>query len=181
MRDERSGSAAGLGIALIATGAVFFAVQTLGLDLGRYGWPLIVIGIGALILLMAMAGVDPSRGLIFPGAIITTVGLILLYQNSTGHWESWVYAWALIPAASGLATALHAGLTGRPERARGGLSAAFYFAILFALGFAFFEGVLRISGRDFGDIGRSAFPALLILLGVWLLVRRLPARERRAP
>ena len=34
--------------------------------------------------------------------VVTTVGLVLLYQNTTGRWESWAYAWALVgPAASG--------------------------------------------------------------------------------
>ena len=41
------------------------------------------------------------------GTVATTVGLVLLYQNNTGHWESWAYAWALVgPAASGLGLAL---------------------------------------------------------------------------
>ena len=49
-------------------------------------------------------------------------------------------------------------------------------AAIFLVGAAFFEGVLHISGREFGFVGQVLLPALLIALGVWLLVRRaLPA------
>jgi hypothetical protein len=45
-------------------------------------------------------------------------------------------------------------------------------ALLF-LGFgAFFEGLLHISGRDFGVVGQAFLPVVLILFGVLLLVRR---------
>ena len=169
--SERAGSA-GLGAVLIAVGAVFFAAQVLGVDVGRYGWPTIIVGAGALMLLMGLSGSDPSRGLVFPGSIVTTVGLILLYQNTTRHWESWAYAWALIPASVGVATMLRALLTGHPRGARRGLSTAAFFLLLFALGLSFFEGVVHISGRDFGYVGQYAFPVLLILTGVWMLVAR---------
>jgi hypothetical protein len=164
--------ASGLGIVLIVVGVAFLAGQALGFDVGRYGWPGIVVAVGLVLLLMGLSGFDPSRGLIFPGTIVTTVGLILLYQNTTRHWESWAYAWALIPAAVGIARALQASLTGRRRDARRGLSAALFFLLLFALGFAFFEGMLRISGRDFGVLASYGFPILLILVGVWMLVAR---------
>src|SRR5437867_1940737 len=47
---------------------------------------------------------------------------------------------------------------------------------LLILGFAaFFEGLLHISGRDFGVVGQAFLPAVLILFGVLLLVRRVLA------
>lgn len=106
------------------------------------------------------------------GAMLIAVGLILLYQNATQHWESWAYAWALIPAAVGIAQLLRGMLTGDRRAARRGLSSATFFLVLFALGFSFFEGVLGIGGLDLGSFGRYAFPALLILTGVWMLVAR---------
>jgi hypothetical protein len=124
-------------------------------------------------LLMGLSGFDPSRGLIFPGTIVTTIGLILLYQNTTAHWESWAYAWALIPASVGLARALYAAATGQTRGTHGGLSMALFFVLIFAVGFAFFEGVLRISGRDFGALGQYGFPLALIAAGVWMLVARM--------
>lgn len=172
--NVRSNDLAGTGIGalLVAVGIVFFAAQVLGVDVGRYGWPMIIVAAGAAMLVIGLSGLDPTRGLVFPGTIATTVGLILLYQNTTRHWESWAYAWALIPASVGVATMLRALATGQPRGARRGLSSATFFLVLFALGFAFFEGVLRISGRDFGYVGQYAFPVLLILTGVWMLVAR---------
>ena len=35
-------------------------------------------------------------------AIVTGTGLILLYQNSTGRWQTWAYIWALYPVFLGL-------------------------------------------------------------------------------
>lgn len=169
--NEWSGSAA-LGALLIALGIVFFAAQVLGFDIGRFGWPLIIVGAGALLLLMGLTGFDPSRGLIIPGTIVTTVGLILLYQNTFRHWESWAYVWALIPASVGLGTALRAAFLGQSRHVRRGLSMTAFFLVLFALGFSFFEGVLGMSGRDFGPVAQYAFPLLLILVGVWMLVSR---------
>ncbi len=168
---EWSGST-GLGALLIALGVVFFAAQVLGFDVGRYGWPLIIVGAGGLMFLIGLTGFDPSRGLLIPGTIVMTVGGILLYQNTFRHWESWAYMWALIPASIGLATALRGALTRHRGQAGRGVSMAAFFLLLFALGFAFFEGVLRISGRDFGVLAQYGFPLLLILTGLWMLVAR---------
>ncbi len=172
MRSGRYSGTSGLGIVLIAIGVAFLAAQALGFDVGRYGWPMIIVGIGAVMLVMGLSGFDPSRGLIYPGAIVTTVGLILLYQNTMRHWESWAYAWALIPASIGLARALQAAISGHGRGVGRGLSTAFFFLVLFAIGFTFFEGMLRISGRDFGTLAQYAFPVLLILAGAWMLVSR---------
>jgi hypothetical protein len=94
----------GLGVLLIVLGALFFAGQAIGFDLGRFGWPLFVIIPG-----LAVSGVGLVVGggtgeRITPlGAGVTMVGMILFYQNVTDHFESWAYAWALVsPAAIGL-------------------------------------------------------------------------------
>lgn len=170
---REDGRNTGLGIVLIGLGAVFLAGQIVGFEVGRYGWPFIVIAAGALALVLGISGVDPSRGLVYPGIIGMTVGGILLYQNTYDHWESWAYAWALIPASVGLARALHASLTGEGRRdVRGGLSMAGWFAAFFVVGFAFFEGVLNISGRGYGGLAQYAVPLLLIAAGLWMLVGR---------
>ena len=86
---------------------------------------------------------QPSRA---SAAVITTIGLILLYQQATGHWESWAYAWALLPAAVGFGLVSYGALTG-DERIRGSgwppLTIGF---VLFLAGAAFFEGVLGLGG-----------------------------------
>ena len=55
------------------------------------------------------------RGLGFAiaGTIVTTIGFLLLYQDSTGHWESWAYAWALLTLAAGLGTLIYGLAIGR--------------------------------------------------------------------
>jgi hypothetical protein len=51
-------------------------------------------------------------------------------------------------------------------------------AALFLVGAAFFEGVLHLSGKEFGFVGQLVLPLLLIAAGAWLLVRRaLPTRR----
>src|SRR5438105_2364876 len=159
---ERQGGIV-LGLILIAAGAVFLFAEVANIDLSHYGWPLLVIvpGLGLI-----AAGIANSRGpgvgLVVPGAIVTTAGLVLLYQNATDHWQSWAYAWALVgPTASGLGVALMGLLRGDGQQLRGGLNAAGAGLVLF-LGFAaFFEGVLRISGRDFGPVASIGFPLIL--------------------
>lgn len=178
MRADRSSGSRGAGVVLIAVGSAFLGIQAVGLDVGRYGWPMVIVGAGALMLLVGLSGFDASYGLIFPGTIVTSIGLILLYQNTTGHWESWAYAWALIPASVGLALALHGAVTGRAAEARTGRSMSLTFLLFFAAGAAFFEGVLHISGRDLGPLAQYGLPVLLIATGVWLLIARTFAAAR---
>ena len=37
-----------------------------------------------------------------PASIVTGIGGLLYWQNATGRWESWSYAWALIVASVGV-------------------------------------------------------------------------------
>ena len=75
------------------------------------------------------------------GTVATTVGLVLLYQNSTGHWESWAYAWALVgPAASGLGMVLWGLRTGHAGQVRNGTWGLLGGLAMFVVGFLFFEG-----------------------------------------
>ena len=41
-------------------------------------------------------------GLSIPAFIIGGIGGLLYYQNATGDWNSWAYAWTLIPGFVGL-------------------------------------------------------------------------------
>ena len=51
-------------------------------------------------------------------------------------------------------------------------------AALFLVGAAFFEGLIHISGREFGYVGQLVLPTLLVAVGVWLLLRwALPANR----
>src|SRR5687768_6840409 len=97
-----------LGIALIAIGALVLLTRATGIDLfgsiGAWGWPAFIIVPGLVLLGLSLVPTRPAGvGFATAGAIVTTVGLLLAFQSQTGHWESWAYAWAILPAAAGLA------------------------------------------------------------------------------
>jgi hypothetical protein len=170
-----SGGAAVLGALLIVLGLIFLAGQYLNLDIGQYGWPLYVIGPGLALLILGLTQRNGS-GLAIGGSVITVVGLLLLYQNVTDHWESWAYAWALVaPGGSGLGMVLYGTRAQNAAMARAGLWQIVTALAMFAAGFVFFEGILGISGDRFLLPGWVA-PAIVIVLGLALLIRGFTAR-----
>lgn len=175
---RRIGASAALGTVLIVLGVFALVVVVAGVDLTQYGWPLFVIIPGLTLLVAGFTSF--GSGATIPGGVVTILGLVLAYQNSTGDWPSWAYAWALIvPGGIGLGMYLQA-LRDRDQHAlRTGRTLMFVGFMIFAIGFVLFESILGISGRDYGVVGRAALPALLIVIGVILLVRSVQ-RARRA-
>ena len=91
------------GAALIALGGLFLLNQFLHISIWRFLWPLFVLLPGVGMFAGVYSGGKQSAGLAVPASVVTAVGLILLFQSVTDHWESWAYAWALIfPTAVGL-------------------------------------------------------------------------------
>jgi hypothetical protein len=88
MQTNRSNIGALVGGAtLIAFGLLSLAGQIFhSLDWG-FLWPFIVIGIGALFFAAMFAGGKQTAGFAIPGSIVGGVGLILLFQNITHHWD----------------------------------------------------------------------------------------------
>ena len=169
-----------LGVLLIGLGLVFmiaiFLPQGFMATVSQFGWPLLIVipGITLLVLGITVRGVP---ALCVPGAMVTITGILLAVQNSFDLYATWAYAWALIaPGGVGLGMWLQGLVTGSPGLRANGLRLMGTGALLF-LGFAaFFEGLLHISGRDFGVVGQAFLPAVLILFGLVLLIRRaLPA------
>ncbi len=174
---HRGGSSMALGIVLVVVGVFALVVVLAGVDLTQYGWPLFVIVPGLTLLIVGFAGV--GAGATIPGGIITVLGLVLGYQNATGDWPSWAYAWALvIPGGLGLGMYLQALHDRDVPELRRGRSLMFAGVLIFIIGFVFFESILGISGRDYGIVGKAALPALLIIIGAILLVRSIQ-RSRR--
>jgi hypothetical protein len=144
--------------------------QGIGGPLGRlvgWGglWPLLVLVAGAgfwLPLVIWWDQRDKIAGLVVPATIVSANGLLLLYQNLTGNWGSWAYAWAIEPMAVGLSLALLYLLT--DERPRGLLIAA---AIVGGVGALFFV----IFASAFGGAVGIVAPVLLIILGMLVLLR----------
>ncbi len=163
-----------LGAVLVVLGVLFLAGPALDIDLGELDWPVFVIVPGVALLVVGLLSSGPvGLGMTVPGSIVTVVGLILFYQNSTDRWDSWAYAWALIPAAIGLGTAAWGLLHRRPTEFRAGAGALFVGLVLFVIFGAFFEGVLGLGGDGFGAVSELLLPVLLIGAGVLLVAMNL--------
>lgn len=165
-----------LGAILIVVGAILFAGQVIDIGFGDLGWPFWVIGVGVAVLLVGLL-VLTEPPIVVGGTVVTTVGLVLLYQNTTDHWESWAYAWALVgPAASGLGMVLWGLRTRNGDTIRGGTWGFLGGLALFAVGVLFFEGIIGLSG-DRWAIPDWTLPAVIIGIGVVVLLRGLFERE----
>jgi hypothetical protein len=181
-RRGNPGSVA-LGVILVLVGAAYLATQYLprpvvDVDVGHYGWPVFVIVPGLVLLGFGLTAQGLS-GLTVPGSIITMAGLVLAVQNTFDLFATWAYAWALVaPGGVGVGLWLQGLVSRRPAERAAGLRLMGLGLVLFLVGAAFFEGVVHVSGREFGIVGQVLLPALLIAAGVWLLVRRaFPQRQ----
>jgi hypothetical protein len=168
-RRGTSGTAI-LGLILIALGGIFLIGQWAELDWGAATWPFYVILPGVALAAIGLTQRHGS-GLTIAGSIVTIVGLVLLYQNATDHWESWAYAWALVgPGGSGLGMLLYGVRSSNGKMARDGFWQIVIAIGLFVAGYLFFEGVIGISGRPL-PLPSWLLPAVIIALGVVVLVR----------
>jgi len=173
MKTDRSNAAALVGgTLLIAFGLLSLAGQLFrNIVNWSYLWPFIIIVFGGLFFAGMFLGGKQVSGLAIPGSIITGTGLLLLYQNLTSHWESWSYSWTLILIFVGTGIYL-AGLYGDNERQkRAGAKVIRIGFILFIIFGAFFEMIFSID--HYSGLGRFVFPALMILLGGYLIITRL--------
>ena len=156
-------------LVLILLGAWFLAVQVFpGLKNFAFGtitWPMAVIGAGGLLGLIGLLTWVP--GLIIPACIVGGIGCLLYWQNATGNWESWAYAWTLIPGFAGIGIVLSGLMRGDRRAMVGGGWTIFNSLVL-----------LAIFGSFLGGGGVSKYwPGLLILLGILLLVQNLFRRR----
>lgn len=173
-----------LGVALIVVGIVAMVMRQAGIQLfeeiGRSGWPLFIIVPGLVLLAASLVQARPRGiGLAIAGAVVTTVGGILLYQSRFDHYESWAYAWALIPAAAGAALVLYGLFAAQPGMVRSGTWLAAIAGVLFVAGAWFFEGVFA-GDRSIIDAG-NWWPVAVIILGAIVVLRAFvaPAIDRR--
>lgn len=167
------GTAAGL--VLLAVGGVALAARQAGVELGSLvdgGWPLFIIVPGVALLAAAFVPAPPDGlGFAIAGSIVTTVGAILLYQQTSGNWESWAYAWALIPLAAGSGMSVYGLLTGHRDIAGSGVRLAVVAGLLFLIGTWYFNAVFE-TGRIPIDIG-TWWPVVVLGLGLLVLGRAL--------
>ncbi|HUG47464.1 MAG TPA: hypothetical protein VMP67_03525 [Candidatus Limnocylindria bacterium] len=185
-RTVERGTSLALGIVLLVVGVVLLVLQLfgpdLGIDLGRLGWPVFIVVPGLALLLMGLLlRSQTGLGLSIVGGVVSSVGLLLAYQSAFDHFASWAYAWALVaPGGVGAAMVLWGALHRRWSTSRQGLGALTVGLLIFAVGFAFFEGVIGIGdGRGMAPLGRVVLPVVLIVAGVLLVGYRLWPRQRQ--
>ncbi|MBF8285494.1 MAG: hypothetical protein HW378_4409 [Anaerolineales bacterium] len=158
------------GSILIGLGVLFLLAQFFNFMAWQFLWPFIVIGAGGLFFVGMLAGGKSAAGLAIPGAIISVIGLMLLYQNLTGHWASWSYGWTIILVAVGLGILIMGAWTGNAQQRQSGLRVVGIGVVMFVIFGAFFEFLL--SGFGGSALRQVFFPVLLILLGLYLVIRR---------
>jgi hypothetical protein len=159
------------GTLLILLGLWFLLVQFVpefeGLLNIEFSWPLFVIGAGVVLLILGLVTGEP--GMAVPACIVGGIGVLLYYQNMTGNWASWAYAWTLIPGFAGVGAIL-AGLLGdKPKQSvKDGINLILISAVMFVV-FSSFLGGQNLLG--------PYWPVLLILLGLWFLIQPLFRRK----
>ena len=173
MQTNRSNTGALIGGAvLIAFGLLSLAGQIFhSLDWG-FLWPFIVIGIGALFFVAMFAGGKQAAGFAIPGSIIGGIGLILLFQNITHHWESMSYFWTLIIMFVGAGIYIMGLYGGDENQKQSGLRVMKIGFILFIIFGVFFEMI-------FSSFSNILFPVLLIVLGAYLVLTRSGSTGRK--
>lgn len=175
---DRRGPAV-LGAVLVALGILFLAGQLLDFDIGEVGWPFFVIAPGVVLLALGLTMRDAAP-MVIAGSVVTTVGLVLLYQNTTDHWESWAYAWALVgPGAAGIGSMLAGTRNGNRGMVRAGAWQALTGVAIFAVGLFFFEGIIGISGRRL-PLPDWVLPVAIVVAGAALIVWGLVGRRETA-
>lgn len=157
-----------MALGLIAVGVMVLIGQLTGFG-GMIGslWPMFVILPGLAFLYFAYTGDKNVAGLAVPGTVITGTGLILFYQNVTGHWESWAYIWTLYPLFVGLALNFMSQRTGDDGTQKASRILMRIGAIGFIIGVIFFELIIFDNGGIFGNL---SLPIVLIAIGGFMLL-----------
>jgi hypothetical protein len=172
-RSSSSNQAATVGgIVLVALGVLFLAQQSLGFDIGHYGWPLFIVLPGLAMLAAFALGPRSAAGMAIPGCVVTTVGLILAVDNTFDVWQSWAYAWTLFPAAAGIGLRLQGERLEQPNVIAAGTRLIEGGLLSFIVFATFFELILDLSHFGFSALRGTLGPALLIIVGLYLLMRR---------
>jgi membrane-associated HD superfamily phosphohydrolase len=175
------------GGSLVLVGFLLLLMQVLDItfDIGNIAWPFFIIlpGIVLFVISLANSGKEGER-LAIIGSVVTAVGLLLLYQRSTDHWENWAYTWALVvPTAVGVGQMIYGSVKHQRELVRTGARLSVIGSVIFLAGFFFFEAVIGIGGFGLTRFGLGGFgwPVLLIGLGSLVILYDLLARRGSQP
>jgi hypothetical protein len=175
--NRHAGSLVG-GALLIVFGALALMGELFsGFQFWNWFWPFIIIGIGVMFYVGVLAGGKSTSGLAIPGTIITVIGLMFLFQQLTGYWESWTYGWTVILMAVGLGIYIMGAVNEDGNQRRAGLRVLWLGLIFFVVFGAFFSMILS-DGMPYMNI---FFPVALVLLGGYLIVVRSGLFSRSKP
>ncbi len=153
------------GTLLIAFGLLSLASRFFrNLDWG-FLWPFTVVGFGALFFILMFAAGKQAAALAIPGSLLGGVGLVLLFQNLAHHWQSMSYFWTWIILFVGVGIYLMGWYAGDEDQQRAGRKAIKVGLVLLLIFGAFFEMIFSSSNQIF-------FPLLLILLGVYVVLKQ---------
>jgi hypothetical protein len=168
MEPRTRGAVTG-GTILIVAGVLLLVFRVVPGLLSGFAWPFIVIGVGILFLILALATWTP--GLLVPACIIGGIGAILLWQDRSGRWDTWAYMWTLIPGFVGVGVFLSELLEGRPLK---GLVSGGWPVLVSAVLFFLF-------GSFLGQVPWLGpwWAVVLIAVGVLVILRPLLGRRKK--
>ncbi len=172
-RRNRKNINLGLGIMLLVLGLLFLIRPQMSGDFWAAAWPFAIIIPGLLFFVGMVMGGKAAGRLAIPGSIITMIGLLMLYQNTFRHFESWAYAWALIPTAVGVGLTIDGMWSEQAELLKRGKGMMGFGVLMLLVGYLFFEFVLPMSGLARWVAGGVVGPLVLVVLGIFLLYRHL--------
>lgn len=169
------------GALLVLLGLVLLIHPLTGMNPWAVIWPFCIVVPGLAFFLVTFIGGRDMAPLAIPGSILTTLGLLLFYQNTFSYFQSWAYAWALIvPGAVGLGLFLFGQWGGQAlVRQVGAYLAAAGLGLFICLAAIFEVGVFRSSLA-----ARVGWPLLLIAFGLAIVAGSLAhavARREREP
>jgi hypothetical protein len=171
--EPKARSAIGVGSLLIVLGVFFLVTRFVPAITAAFSWPWIVIGVGAAFMVAALVSWTP--GLAVPACIIGGIGAVLLYQNTTGLWGTWSFAWTLIPGFVGVGVLLSEVMEGRPLKGLLDGGTPIVVSVVLFLVFGSFLGR-----------GTGVFPRVgnwwalgLILVGILVVLRPIVHRRER--
>lgn len=171
MSEKRNYGALVVGVVLICMGALtLFEKVFSGAKFWGFLWPLIIIGFGAMFFVVMVLTEKSFAWLAIPGSIIATNGLMLFLQNITGRWETWSYSWTVILMSVGIGIFIMGAWQGDESRRRSGLKVLKVGVILFIIFGSFFEILFSLGAPT--SLRDYIFPIALILLGIYLVVKR---------
>src|SRR6266508_845711 len=140
MQTNRSNAGALIaGTLLILFGLMALAGQFFRTVDWGFLWPFAIIGFGALFFIAMFAGGKGAAPFAIPGSIVGGIGLVMLFQNITQHWESMSYFWTLIIMFVGAGITIMGWRSENAEQKKAGLRVMKIGFILFVIFGAFFE------------------------------------------